>query len=640
MTFQPEADADAAPKVSPLNRLVEETLKTFFASDVRVTDSTVTWKHRKTNAPQVVELPSGIEPSIAEALASMPASPDGELFARAALLKDLERRVQGVVSQRRTGADSAAFLLKAITHAFKEFPSSIRQDVHNFDQRVRARAKKTDAMRETDDHSDAARIRQAGEFNREIDRIEARKSRMPAEERARQAQALAQSVHLENMARLTEATAHNMEIDRMKAEARAKEQQLLAEAARERKIERKRAEILRNEAERQALGLSERTAEEIEDVRLLHATYRAKWIASGGHPDPSSFLGVPEGMRKWAMDADANMRKNIDDPGSVGNVYGTGHELFLGVEIKDQRWFDARVIRIAAVDDYSNSLDLALEFPYDPELGIYPRLAIDFTTAVKQDVLDHKLEKQGRGTNVNFFRSEEETRDGRPFEGRVEDLPIVILGVDGKVLAEVGAALRRGETIGPDHPIKMVLLRQAVIQVGLQIKELAAKFMGNALRNRPSDRRTLEAVRAYSEGFQSGGDFLQDVSAIRDILRTVPADGMDYYLGKRATNRFRNLLSIHRSLERQIASTGTSHPAADEMMRTIRLSQVIRQTEQRPSQTKISPPGEIFLTRRAGSAERVSSGNKKDAQECARRSVGIGNDSVHEVGDDPFGIGA
>ena len=377
-------------------------------------------------------------------------------------------------------------------------------------------------------------------------------------------------------------------------------------------------ELVRINGERQKLAAKRRADEESRHVRaeravtedgqraesaendgklgFLFATYRAKWIATGGHADPNSFLGAPESLRKWGADADRTMRKTIDEPGDESSVRGTGLELFLGVEIEEQRWFGAEVIRIAAADDYSNSLDLALEFPYDRELGIVPRLAIDFTTAEKQEILDHKLKKLGKGTSVNFFRSKVEKNDrGVAFEGRVEDLPMVILGVSGKVLADVGAALRRGEKIGPDHPIKAILLRQAEIQVGLQIRTITAELMNNALRNMPTDAPTRKAVEAYSTGFESGGGFLSNVAAIRDIVKTIPVGGMDYYLGEAATNRLRNLLAVHGNLERQLASTNEQHPEVREMARSIRLTRTLQSAQKQPLQTKISPIGDIFL---------------------------------------------
>jgi len=377
-------------------------------------------------------------------------------------------------------------------------------------------------------------------------------------------------------------------------------------------------ELVRIKAERKAIATKRRADEEsryasakraaiesrrrvdlVEDgsrLGFLFATYRAKWLATGGHADPNSFLGAPETLRKWGADADKTMRKSIDQPGSESNVQGTGLELFLGVEIEDQRWFGAEVVRVAAVDDYANSLDLAIEFPYDGELGIVPRLAIDFTTAETQSVLNHKLEKIGKGTNVNFFRSKVEKNDrGEAFEGRVEDLPMVILGVNKDVLSGVDASLRRGEKIGPDHPIKAILLRQAEIQVGLQIRTITAEIMNNALRNMPTDAPTRKAVEAYSTGFESGGGFLSNVAAIRDIVKTIPVGGMDYYLGEAATNRLRNLLAVHGHLERQLASTNERHPEVRGMAKSIRLTRTLQSAQNQPVQRKISPIGDIFL---------------------------------------------
>ncbi len=343
-------------------------------------------------------------------------------------------------------------------------------------------------------------------------------------------------------------------------------------------------------------GNREGSPERMEDLNFLFATYRAEWIASGGHADPSTFHGAPESLRKWGMNADRTMRMTIDQPADESIVRGTALELFLGVEIERQRWFGAEVVRVAAVDDYSNSLDLALEFPFDAELGIVPRLAIDFTTSESNDVLSKKILKLGKGTSVNFFRSKvEKNGRGEAFEGRVEDLPMVILGVNGKVLSDVGASLRRGEQVGPEHAIRTVLLRQAEIQVGLQIRTIAAEFARNALRNMPTDAATLRAVEAYATGFESGGDFLANVSAIRDIMRSVPVGGMDYYLGRQATNRFRNLLAVHANLEARISETNRQDPEASRMAGSIKLSRRLEAVQHQPAQSKISPIGEIFL---------------------------------------------
>ena len=568
-----------------------ELLREIGLSEATVRGTTMTLRHAKTGELVTMALPE-VESNAPLAAALRQEDDAGmETIVRALRLQHVLKRLNAgrdLADRERRSSGPYQFPITRLVQAIRALPGNQRNALNTFVQHAHAFARR-EKEKQGDPRALAAKKNRSG-----AEQAPAASKRIEEKERvARREQARLQKVR-EDEERQRREIDRKAEAARVEKAARIQEQERIAREAQERREQKRHAESLAYAQARLARGEKPRTREEVADAELLFATYRAKWIATGGHPDPRSFSSFPDTMIKWGMDADATMRKTIEEPGSTGVVYGTGLELFLGVEIEAQRWIEAQVIRIAAVDDYSNSLDLALEFPYDPELGIYPRLAIDFTTATDPEVLRHKLEKQGRGTNVNFFRSKEEVRDGGPFEGRVEDLPIVILGVNGTVLSDVGAAIRRGETIGPDHPIKTVLLRQAYIQVGLQIRELAATFVGKALRNMPTEQKTLAAVWAYAKGFQSGDEFLRDVSAIRDILKTVPADGMGHYLGDHATNRFRHLLSIHRSLESQIESPGAHHPAADEMMKTIRLSQTLQQAEHRPSQTKTSPTGEVF----------------------------------------------
>lgn len=342
-------------------------------------------------------------------------------------------------------------------------------------------------------------------------------------------------------------------------------------------------------------GRREESAENATDLGFLFATYRAKWLASGGHTDPSTFLGAPETLRKWASNADQTMRNTIDNPGDASNVSGTGHELFLGVEIADQNWMEANVIRVTAADDYANGIDLAIEVPYDPVLGIFGVCGFDFTTNPNEATLSHKLEKNDRGTRMNFFRSKLDVREGAPYEGPKENIPMVILGVNRDILSQVGSALRRGEKIGPEHPIKAILNRQAEIQIGLQIRTLATSMMDNALANMPRDAEMRRIVEEFAASVRADTGFLRNVSAVRDMVKYVSAEGMAYYLGRPAAERLRNLLAVHGHLEKAIAKTDMERPEVRRLAQSIKLNKAIASLDSQPSQAKISPDGEIFL---------------------------------------------
>lgn len=342
-------------------------------------------------------------------------------------------------------------------------------------------------------------------------------------------------------------------------------------------------------------GISDR--EKAMNLDYLLTVYRAKWLAGGGPTDPNSFAGVPEVTKKWAAGEVETIRSSFtDDPAGEHVVRGAALEMFLSVEMEQQRWFDAEVARVSTFDDYRNGLDLVLEWPADPDLGVVPRLAIDFTTSKNPRGLDDKLAKLKRGTNVNFFRSKIEKTGDAPFEGRIEDIPMVILGLDADVLSEIGAAQLRGEKMTPDHPLRALLLRQAEIQVGMQIRKLAADLVANALDDRPNDPVTRRAVLAYANGMRNDPEFTKDVSRVAEILRSIPAYDMGYFLqDRRAATRFRHLLGIHRRLTEQLASADEQHPDAMRLASKVKLSRRLEQgTGQEASLTKTSPVGEVL----------------------------------------------
>jgi hypothetical protein len=337
----------------------------------------------------------------------------------------------------------------------------------------------------------------------------------------------------------------------------AERQKSLDQQAREREVrwQTLREEAARDRRQRSLVTLEQSEKEKTMAVDYLFTVYRAKWMASGGHPDPAAFKNIEPGKLKWAQDADREMKMRLREPDDITILRGTAMELFLGVEIEEQRWFDAEVVRVAAVDDFANGLDLALEWDRDEELGIIPRLAVDFTTAEHEKVLDKKLEKLRKGTSVNYFRSKVEKRQGDAFEGRIEDIPMVILGLDKEMLAEIGAAAMRGEKITPIHPVRELIVRQARAQVGSQIRELGARMMEEMVRVRGRlEERAGLFVDDYLEEARQENSQTTKPTWLEGFLRQAPAHVMSRFLGRREAMRLRHLLGIQRRLAEQPVS--------------------------------------------------------------------------------------
>lgn len=332
------------------------------------------------------------------------------------------------------------------------------------------------------------------------------------------------------------------------------------------------------------------------DIAFLLRHYEKQVSLEVGETDPSSFADVPDSMKRWAATEVETIRATFsDDKAGEHVVRGAALEAFAMVEIGRQRWLDAVIAPVSTFDDYRNGVDMVGEFT-DPDSGKIVRCAFDLGTTVRDTAAQAKLNKTNAGAEVRFFRSRLEKRNGKGAEMRLQDIPMVILGVTGDILADLGASVREGTEIGPDHPIGIVFLRQAEIQIGLQIRKLAADLVGSALDNMPSERSTLRAVNAYADGVRSGDGFLKDVPAIRDLLKSIPVGGREYYLGRREANRLGDLLMIHGILERKIRTVDETRSDVRRIAASSTISRVLRhEGRSQPSQLKISPFGEIFL---------------------------------------------
>ena len=205
-------------------------------------------------------------------------------------------------------------------------------------------------------------------------------------------------------------------------------------------------------------------------------------------------------------------------------AFGSLLEAFMQTELARQDWFGARFVRSSKYDDFWNGTDGILEWLGDrPETSV--RLALDFTVAEGEDNLKYKLGKVQRGVQIKNFRSTVADARGRAHESSLSNVPMVILGVDR-------AALRRmlQETDGDaekleEHPVRSLLVEQAFVQVGLQVREVAARLVGNVVGREGAVSAELRAaVEAYQAGMKSDRSFTKNVAGIAELFSGIPAD--------------------------------------------------------------------------------------------------------------------
>lgn len=166
---------------------------------------------------------------------------------------------------------------------------------------------------------------------------------------------------------------------------------------------------------------------------------------------------------------------------------GSGHdeavvlEAMLNVEIDRSDWFGALTSRTTFYDDLKGT-DVVLEWDEKDRFGFIPRLLVDITSSTQESRIKEKLEKLNEGEDVKYFRSQVDVeRNGQGKEMALKKMPIVILGIDINLVEGLGqfaitfSQEKNGkQSMDPrafaEHPLKILLLEQALIQVGRQIR--------------------------------------------------------------------------------------------------------------------------------------------------------------------------
>jgi len=153
---------------------------------------------------------------------------------------------------------------------------------------------------------------------------------------------------------------------------------------------------------------------------------------------------------------------------------GSTFEEFLVEAMRDGDWFGGKFFRTTEHDDRWNGVDAVIEWPSPTAEGRPVRMAIDFSTSRNNGILHEKLQTINGMAKVKYFRSQiEHDENGKPLEVRAF-FPKVILGADVDMMKQVA---REGVMPGRDHPLRVLMLRQAKRQIDVQIRCAADHYL-------------------------------------------------------------------------------------------------------------------------------------------------------------------
>jgi hypothetical protein len=273
------------------------------------------------------------------------------------------------------------------------------------------------------------------------------------------------------------------------------------EAARRKRIERERQELRERQASA-AVDASEQKLFWSEQEERAKAAYKIMSAGMRQELRPADFTGVGTAEERAAAQREQDVaterfaRQRVEEPELQ---FGDLLEVFMQVELSRQDWFGAEFVQTSKHDDYFNGTDGVLEWPGDgPESSV--RLALDFTVAQSDLSLNKKYRKLTKGTSVRFFRSTVPDAQGKVYEASLQNVPMVILGVDRSMLRRTLDETRGNPEKLRAHPIRALIVEQAYVQIGLQVREACARLFGNVVGNEDNVPGPLrDAVRAYAD---------------------------------------------------------------------------------------------------------------------------------------------
>lgn len=286
--------------------------------------------------------------------------------------------------------------------------------------------------------------------------------------------------------------------------------------------------------------------------------------------EPESFtrVGSPEQRRKDQERQDAQEDVYRAEREQMPELaFGSLLEAFMQTELSRQDWFGARFVRSSKYDDFWNGTDGILEWPGDrPETSV--RLALDFTVAEGEANLKRKLGKVQRGVQVKYFRSTVADARGRAYESSLSNVPVVILGVDRATLRRTLQETNGDAEKLEEHPVRSLLVEQAFVQVGLQVREVAARLVGNVIGREGAVSAELRAaVESYQAGMKSDRAFTKNVAGIAELFSGIPADELGGgFQNKDQGSRLHQLLGVFDALRKRRDRIREEHEVAKAWM--------------------------------------------------------------------------
>lgn len=190
---------------------------------------------------------------------------------------------------------------------------------------------------------------------------------------------------------------------------------------------------------------------------------------------------------------------------------GTAFEEFFVEAIRDGRWFDSEFFRTTEHDDRWNGVDAVIEWPAASADEKPVRLAIDFSSSNSEDTLREKLQTINGMAKLKYFRSPTEVDGtGKPLEVRTF-FPKVILGADVDLMKQIA---RDGVMPGREHPLRLLLLRQAKKQIDVQIRRSADHFLNQTWKEDDVPPEAYEVCRQIH--------IAPNPDALAEVMRNAP----------------------------------------------------------------------------------------------------------------------
>lgn len=221
-----------------------------------------------------------------------------------------------------------------------------------------------------------------------------------------------------------------------------------------------------------------------EDQKSVWSFFDAYKVSGAGasvvRPEPRSFRHVNEEsmVRDEGLLAKKQGRPNMREQKQTGSD-AFAFENYLTAEAARCGWFGGELVATTEYDDWVSGVDAVVEWPAN-DGGPPIRMAIDFTTTKQTETFFKKSDKLEGNVVVKYFRSALERENEQPKELRAS-MPIVLLGIDKEGFREIA---RHGEPVGPDHPLRRLMLEQAAMQVDLQLDAVTAFVNGTQMARR------------------------------------------------------------------------------------------------------------------------------------------------------------